>query len=200
MLSFSSAKPKISGSLNFLGFQFRLSCVCPYLFHSLNKIIPSLSDHMKNWVILTKKIESLAEMNFDPGFLAIEEYLIQIDAQYRVKMILNIESKWFSISSQNDSQYRVKMILNIESKWFSISSQNDSQYRVKMILNIESKWFSISSQNDSQYRVKMILNIESKWFSISSQNDSQYRVKMILNIESKWLNIEFQYSESRVEF
>ena len=38
----------------------------------------------KNGVILTLKVESLAEIKFDPGFRVIGEYLSQIDSILRV--------------------------------------------------------------------------------------------------------------------
>ena len=38
----------------------------------------------KNGVNLTQKVESLAELKFDPGFRVIGKYLSQIDSQYRV--------------------------------------------------------------------------------------------------------------------
>ena len=139
-----------------------------------------------------KQGKFISHFNFTISPLQLGEYMSQIDTQCRVKLTLNIESNWLSISSQIDSQYRGKLTLNIESNWLSISSQIDSQYRVKLTLNIESNWLSISSQIDSQYRVKLTLNIESNWLSISSQIDSQYRV----NLTQKFSN----YSESLVEF
>ena len=38
----------------------------------------------KSGVILTLKVESLAEVKFDPGFRVIGEHMSQIDSQYRV--------------------------------------------------------------------------------------------------------------------
>ena len=38
----------------------------------------------KNGVVLTKKVGSLAERKFDPGFRVIAEYLSPIDSQYEV--------------------------------------------------------------------------------------------------------------------
>ena len=104
---------------------------------------------LKNWVTGGTKIR--------PG----------IPSNFWVKLTLNIESIWLSISSQFDSQYRVNLTLNIESIWLSISSQFDSQYRVNLTLNIESIWLSISSQFDSQYRVNLTLNFESIWLKYS---------------------------------
>ena len=40
----------------------------------------------KNRVILTRKVESLVELKFDPGFRVIGEYMSQIDFQYRVNL------------------------------------------------------------------------------------------------------------------
>ena len=40
----------------------------------------------KNGVILTYKVESLAELKFDPVFRVIREYLCQIDSKIRVNL------------------------------------------------------------------------------------------------------------------
>ena len=108
----------------------------------------------KKWSHFDLKIESLAQLKFDPRFRVIGEYLNQII----VNLTLNIESIWLSISSQ--------FTLNIESIRLSISSQFDSQYRVNSTLNIESirlKYYPIihnlgsnfSSACDSKFQVKM---------------------------------------------
>ena len=47
----------------------------------------------KNRVILALKVQSLAELKFDPGFRVIGEYLSQIDS------ILRVNLNWLSISS-----------------------------------------------------------------------------------------------------
>ena len=51
-----------------------------------------------NWVILTWKVESLAELKFDPGFRVIGEHLSQIDSIFGVKfeLTLNIKSIWLN--------------------------------------------------------------------------------------------------------
>ena len=51
----------------------------------------------KNWVILTKKDESLAELKFEPGLREIGKYLSQIDSQID-NLTLNIESIWLKYS------------------------------------------------------------------------------------------------------
>ena len=54
----------------------------------------SIQHWNKNGVILTLKVESLAELKFDPGFRVIGEYLSQIDS------ILRVNLNWLSLSSQ----------------------------------------------------------------------------------------------------
>ena len=71
----------------------------------------------KMGVILTLKVESLAELKFDPGFRVIGEYLSQIQID---NLTLNIESIWLkystitrnpgsNFSSASDSTFKVKM-------------------------------------------------------------------------------------------
>ena len=64
----------------------------------------------ENWVILTWKVESLAELNFDPGFREIGEYLSEINLNSS-----QLESKYITrnpgsnFSSTSDSTFQVKM-------------------------------------------------------------------------------------------
>ena len=51
----------------------------------------------KTGVMLKQKVESLADLKFDPGFWVIGEYLSQIDSKLRVNL------NWLSILSQLDS-------------------------------------------------------------------------------------------------
>ena len=61
-----------------------------FLFVWNKKLFLHLEVKEKNGVILTKKVESLAELKFDPGFRVIGEYLSQIDSILRVNSKIDI--------------------------------------------------------------------------------------------------------------
>ena len=76
----------------------------------------------KNGVILTQKVESLAELEFDPKYRVIREYLSQcrVNIIQIILLTLNIESIWLKYypitrnpgsnsSSASDSTFWVKM-------------------------------------------------------------------------------------------
>ena len=78
------------------------------------------------------KVESLAELKFDPAKWVTGEYLSQIDSTLRVKLTQHWESNWLNIESQIDSTLRVKLTQHWESSWLNIESQVDSTLRVKL--------------------------------------------------------------------
>ena len=86
----------------------------------------------KNGVILTQKVESLAELKFDQGFRVIGTYLFfclsQIDSMSRVKLTQCRESNWLNVESQIDS------MSSRESNWLNVESQIDSMSRVKLTI------------------------------------------------------------------
>ena len=50
--------------------------------------MPDICTERKYGLIFTQKVESLAELKFDPGFWVIIEYLSQIDSILRVKLTI----------------------------------------------------------------------------------------------------------------
>ena len=86
----------------------------------------------KNWVILTKKVESLAELKFDPGFWVIREYVLEsnwLDIDSQFKLALNIESTWTKIFS-NYSESQVEFYFRL---WLNFLGQNDSIFSFRVV-------------------------------------------------------------------
>ena len=80
--------------------------------------------------ILTKKVESLAELKFDPGFRVIGKYLSQIDWILRVKLS---ESIWLILYiweylSQIDSILRVILSKSIWLKYSPVTRNPGSNF------------------------------------------------------------------------
>ena len=73
----------------------------------------SLNTERKNGVILTKKVESLAEVKFDPGFRVIGEYLSQIESILGIKLIIDIVNQ-IDIENQIDNQFNSNILQLLE--------------------------------------------------------------------------------------
>ena len=174
----------------------------------------------KNWVILTKIVESLAEVLFDPTFLVkITQFFSQCTKRKKLShfdlkswvtggiIIGPVKvSNWrifksigLLMLSQFDFQCRVNLTLNVESIWLSMLNQLDSQCWANLNLNVEQIRLSMLSQFHYQCWVNLAINVESIWLSMLSQFD--------LNVESIWLKcwvnltqIFISYPLSPVEF
>ena len=131
-----------------------------------------------NWVILTVKVESLAELKLDLKSWVTGGIIIRPGKMSNWKIF---ESNGLSMLSQSD--------FDVESIWLSMLSHFDSQCWFIMTLNVESVWLSIFSQLDSQCWVNLTLNVESIWLkyspvthfagsNFSSASDSTFYVKM----------------------
>ena len=82
-----------------------------------------------NWVIMTLKVESLADKVSNWRiFESIElSKFSQFHSQCWFNLTLNVEPIRLSMLSQLDSQCWVNLTLNVESIWLSMLSQFDSQ-------------------------------------------------------------------------
>ena len=83
------------------------------------------SDTEKNVIILTWKLESLAELKFDPGFRVIGEYLRQIDSMLSVNFWIDSIGIWVELTRYWESIFELTPYLSLlfESNWLDIESQ-----------------------------------------------------------------------------
>ena len=134
-----------------------------------------------NWVILTVKVESLAELKFDLKSWVTGGIIIRPGKMSNWKIF---ESNGLSMLSQSD--------FDVESIWLSMLIHHDSQCWVNLTLNVESVWISIFSQLDSQCWVNLTLNVESirlKYSPVTHFAGSNFIVLPVTQLfMSKWLN------------
>ena len=102
---------------------YKKNFCCQYI--SWWKWIYSFTER-KKWVILTLKVESLAELKFDPGLQVIREYLSQIDS------ILRVKSNWQFKLTLNIESIRLKYSPITQNPGSNFSSASDSTFKVKM--------------------------------------------------------------------
>ena len=124
----------------------------------------------KNWVIFTKKVESLAEQKLYPNFYV---KLTQFFAKCTKR---KIESFWPKSWVAGGTKIWSNFLGQNGSIWLSMLSQFDFQYWVNLTLNAELIWLSMLIQYDSLCWANvtlLTLNVELIWLLMLSQFDSK---------------------------